>query len=542
MRNILVIIPARGGSKGIPRKNLRLLNGKPLIYYAIQTAISSKFKPDVYVTSEDDEILNLSMKFGAKIHKRPVDLSNDSVTLDPVIFDAVQYIEKIENKTYDLIVTIQPTSPLLKTKSLDSAIELIINNSNIDTIISAKEITHLTWRKYEGKYIPNYEKRVNRQDLIPTYVETGGFLITRRSLISPDSRIGKEVELYILSGGEAIDIDSLEDWSICEFYLKQKNILFVVLGNEQYGLGHVYNSLILANALTEHKITFLVLKGSELAFKKISEFNYPVIMQKNDNIIYDIKLINPDVVINDILDTDYEYINNLKNLGIKVINFEDLGPGAKIADLVINPLYPEKFILPNHYFGHNYILLRDEFIYSPYKKIEDKVRNVLITFGGVDPNNFTKKVLDSIYNYCKKNNISITVIAGLGYNKFHTIQEYKDIEIKHNVSNISDYMFKADIIFSSAGRTVYEIASIGTPAIIMAQNERELTHFLASAEYGFINLGLGYNVTNEEILNVFSNLVNSFETRIYMNELMKKIDLKKGRENVLNLVKKVIGG
>jgi spore coat polysaccharide biosynthesis predicted glycosyltransferase SpsG len=253
-------------------------------------------------------------------------------------------------------------------------------------------------------------------------------------------------------------------------------------------------------------------------------------------------LINPDVVINDILDTDYEYINNLKNLGIKVINFEDLGPGAKSADLVINPIYPEKYILPNHYFGYNYFLLRDEFIYSSYKKIEDKVRNVLIAFGGVDPNNFTKKVLDSIYNYCKKNNILITVIAGLGYNKFHTIQEYKDIEIKHNVSNISDYMFKADIIFSSAGRTVYEIASIGTPAIIMAQNERELTHFLASAEYGFINLGLGYNVTNEEILNVFSNLVNSFETRIYMNELMKKIDLKKGRENVLNLVKKVIGG
>jgi hypothetical protein len=76
----------------------------------------------------------------------------------------------------------------------------------------------------------------------------------------------------------------------------------------------------------------------------------------------------------------------------------------------------------------------------------------------------------------------------------------------------------------------------------MAQNERELTHFFASEEYGFINLGLGYNVTNEEILNVFNDLVNSFESRKYMNDLMKKIDLKKGRENVLNLVKKVIEG
>ena len=85
---ILVIIPARGGSKGIPQKNLRSLNKKPLIYYSIKNALNSKFKPDVYVTSDNFEILTISKQLGAKTLKRNTKLSNDSVTLDPVIFNA----------------------------------------------------------------------------------------------------------------------------------------------------------------------------------------------------------------------------------------------------------------------------------------------------------------------------------------------------------------------------------------------------------------------------------------------------------------------
>ena len=146
-KNILVIIPARGGSKGIPRKNIRSLNGKPLISYSIQTAITSKYKPDVYVSSEDDEILSISELLGAKIHKRSIEKAFDIVTLDPVIFDAFTSICKKERKNYDIIVTLQPTSPLLKTKSLDKALEKIIENPDIDTIISALDDTHLTWRK-----------------------------------------------------------------------------------------------------------------------------------------------------------------------------------------------------------------------------------------------------------------------------------------------------------------------------------------------------------------------------------------------------------
>ena len=145
--NILVIIPARGGSKGIPKKNLRPLNGKPLIYYSIQTAKKSKYNLDIYVSSEDSEILMFAERFGAKICKRSKTLAKDDTTLDTVILSAFNKIKIINNKKYQYIITLQPTSPLLKSSTLDKAIKKILNNKNIDVILSAKEKKHLSWKK-----------------------------------------------------------------------------------------------------------------------------------------------------------------------------------------------------------------------------------------------------------------------------------------------------------------------------------------------------------------------------------------------------------
>ncbi len=540
MKNILVIIPARGGSKGIPRKNLRSLAGKPLIYYSIQTALNSKYKPDVYVSSDDDEILSISKKIGAKTIKRDPKKAEDATTLDPVIYDAYGQITQIESKQYDLIVTLQATSPLLKTSSLDTAIDILVNKNAIDTVISASDDTHLTWKKEDEKFLPNYKERVNRQYLTPIFKETGGFLITRSNIISKNNRIGKNVELYLLNGGENIDIDTYEDWNLCEYYLRQKKILFVVSGYKEIGLGHVYNTLIIANDILSHQVEFLVDKKSSLAYEKITSNNYTASMQENKDIIEDIKRLNPNIVINDRLDTEEAYIRTLKALGIQVINFEDLGAGAKLADLVINAIYPEKEILPKHYFGHEYFVLRDEFILSTPREISKTVKNVLITFGGVDPNNYTYKVLDSIYDYCLKNEISISIVAGFGYQYYETLEIFKEISVYKNATDISDHMKTANLIFTSAGRTTYEIASLNTPAIVLAQNERELSHFFASEEYGFINMGLGYNVENAEILKTFAGLVMNYDARKYISELMAKSDLRSGRRRTLKLIKDIM--
>ncbi|RUA24590.1 MAG: acylneuraminate cytidylyltransferase [Bacteroidetes bacterium] len=537
---ILIIIPARGGSRGIPRKNLRSLNDKPLIYYSINTAIKSKFNPDVYVSSDDDEILMFAKRFGAKTYKREKNLADDKTTLEPVIYDAFINISKENKKDYNLIITIQPTSPLLLSSTLDKAIEKIIADKKIDVIISTKEKRHLSWKKEEGRFVPNYKKRLNRQQLEPIFEETGSFVICRAdNLKKYEKRIVGNIDLYPLSKKEAIDIDDYEDWALCDFYLKRKKILFVLTGNSKNGLGHVYRSIVLAYGILNHDLIFLLDKNSTLGYEKLKKYHFNTHIQQKENILDDIINIAPDVVINDMLDTSKEYVAELKKHVNKVINFEDLGEGAHEADVVINALYPEKEELPNHYFGYKYFCARDEFINSKTKEIQ-KVKNILISFGGTDPNDLTFKILDSIYDYCSKSGISIDVVLGLGYRNDNKLDQFKNVTVVKNINNISDYFYNADIIFTSAGRTVYEIACIGTPTIVIPQNKREMTHLFANKDTGFINLGLGKNIDNDTILSTLKYLIGDDILRQEMNKKMLSYNLKEGKKKTLSLINNLI--
>jgi spore coat polysaccharide biosynthesis predicted glycosyltransferase SpsG len=263
-------------------------------------------------------------------------------------------------------------------------------------------------------------------------------------------------------------------------------------------------------------------------------------MQSQSSIIDDNTQINAYIIIYDRHDKSLSYMNDIKKTGVKIINFEDLGEGAKEADLTINAIYPEDDVIPGHYFGHQYFVLRDEFMITKMFAPKKEVQEVLLTFGGVDPNDFTCKVLKAIYSEAVKRKIKISIVAGFGYNQFDNLEKFDKAAIHKNVQNISDYMERADIIFTSAGRTTYEIAATQTPAIVLAQNERELTHFFANAEHGFINLGLGADVTSEKILHTFINLVESYEQRQYMSQLMSECDMTKGRKKVIRLIHQVI--
>ena len=538
--NILVVIPARGGSRGIPRKNLRSLAGKPLIYYSIITALSSRYKPDVYVSSDDDEILLIAAQIGAKILKRDRSIAQDTTTLDPVIFDAFTQVAALEDKQYELVVTLQPTSPLLESTSLDEAIKRMIDNPELDTVISVQDDTHLTWKKGDDHYVPNYRERLNRQYLTPVLKETGGFLIARTGIVSETNRIGKNVDLFLLEGGENIDIDTYEDWNLCEYYLKRKKILFVVSGYSEIGLGHAYNTLLIANDILNHHIEFLVDKKSDMAYRKIAENHYTVHIQQSDDILDDIARLAPHVVINDRLNTECDYMQGLKALGVRIINFEDDGDGANDADVVINAIYPEKVPQQNHYYGYRYFLLRDEFQLMKPRPISNKVEQILITFGGVDSNNYTLKVIESIYEYCLEHKINISVVAGFGYGHYSSLEKFKSVAVYKNAANIAEHMKSADIVFASAGRTTYEVASLQIPTIVMVQNERELNHRYVSRAYGFTNLGLGYKLENRTILDAFRQTVENRDVRQRQRELMSRLDVASGRKRTLRILNEIM--
>jgi spore coat polysaccharide biosynthesis predicted glycosyltransferase SpsG len=240
------------------------------------------------------------------------------------------------------------------------------------------------------------------------------------------------------------------------------------------------------------------------------------------------------------LNTEASYIKGLKELGAKVINFEDQGNGAKEADLVVNAVYPEQFVRENHYCGPDYFLLRDEFLLTEPKEVSKEVQTVLLTFGGVDPNNFTKKVLDAIGSYCREKGILIEVVAGFGYQHYDSITESPGVKIFRNSTSISDHMRNADIVFASAGRTTYELASLHVPTIVLSQNERETLHFFASPINGFLNLGLGACLDEQTLLSTFVELAESYETRVRMSSIMKKLDLRSGRRRVVDLVNSLI--
>ena len=387
---ILVVIPARGGSKGIPRKNIRLLNNRPLISYSIAIAKSSKYVDDVVVTTDDSEIALLSEKFGASVIRRSDFLATDDVPLDPVIYDAMVKKEKLAFDEYDIVITLQPTSPLLRTSTLDRAIEKF-EDFGVDTVLSVVDDRHLSWGYDEAndRYIPNYYERKNRQFLPKDFRETGAILASRRRFITEMSRLGNNLDLIEVSREESVDIDNYEDWWIAENYLQKKKIAIVVNAYDEIGTGHVYRCLSIASKLVFHEVLFLLDERHKLGIDIVDSYNYPYkLYDGKDGLLDNLREYSPQMVINDILDTSEEYISILKDEGYFVVNFEDLGTGTTLADVVFDALYEHEIGEEENIFtGHKYYILKDEFYFQPEKIITQAVNNVLITFGGTDPNN-----------------------------------------------------------------------------------------------------------------------------------------------------------
>lgn len=536
---ILAVIPARGGSKGIPKKNIRLMNGKPLISYSINNAKDSRYITDVFVTTDSNEIAEVAEEYGAEVIKRDESLSSDLVTLDPVVFHARNCAEKIKNKQYDVVITLQPTSPLLKTETLDNAIEYFINR-NYDTVISVINKPHLSWGIQENKIIPLYKERKNRQELPPQYFETGAFLIAKANCVKNNTRIGENVSVFEVAENESIDIDDKDDWLLTENLMNRKKIIFRAEGYKELGLGHIYNCITLAFSMIEHDVLLVVSEKSTEGIDKIRETNLPYKIIKHEGeinkIIEDFK---PDIWVNDCLDTTKEYIESLKAKIKRVITIEDLGTGIEVADAVINALY--KPVNNKHvYSGYKYVCLRDEFQAERPAKFSEKVKNILVMFGGTDPANLNKMLYDSILKFSKKyKDIKFNFITGIGYDAEKNgviTQKDKNIYVYPNVPRVTKYMKHADLAITSQGRTIFELAAMGVPSIVLSQNKREQTHLFARLEHGFLNLGIGKEVDQNLIENTLDWLINTQVIRKNMYDLMLSYQLKEGLQRVKNII------
>lgn len=531
----IAIIPARGGSKGIIRKNLRIFNGKPLIYYVVQNALKSKKIDDVVLTTESEEIIDYCRKFDIKIRKRPNKLSDDDVTLDPVIYDALMWFED-NHYSADNVITLQPTSPLLSVSTLDKAI-IEFEQSDLDTLISVEDNTSLGWKEEKGKLVKDYEKRVNRQSLPKRYKETGSFLISKTNIVSENTRLGSKVGIYKIPKAEAIDIDSEIDWYIAENIAKRLKIVFITSANEKIGMGHICRCISLANHLIGHIRDFIIFKTFDKGKKLLGENNYSYKEIEDINQIEQ-HIDNYEIIINDFLDTSIEYMNLIKDKF--VINFEDLGEGADKANLVFNALYEYSYPKENHRFGWRYVILDDKILTKTPIVFNKQVREILVTFGGVDQNNLSLKSLKVLENF---DDLIVKIIIGPGYQFKEELKEFlKNSKLNFNllseVKDMGKEMENIDLAITSNGRTVYELAAMNIPIISISQNDRETLHLFSRYSKGVRYLGISCNVTDESLYATLKELIEKPEKRYKMYKSLAESNIREGiktvKEEIIN--------
>lgn len=530
---IVAIIPARANSKRIPNKNIRLLNDKPLISYAIRNALASKYINRVIISTDSKEVEIIAQQFDVECIHRKESLCCDETTLDPVIYDAVYGCE------CDYVVTLQPTTPLLKVGSLDAAIEECIKDASIDTIVSVINFPRLAWEKKGGMLAPLYKERLNCQYLPPYYRETGAFIISKNEIITEHSCIGRRVEIFETSPEEAINIGTFQDWELASFVLQKKRVGIYVNGNNSRGIGHIYRSLELADEFyTKPDIYF---DQNQTDISVFGNTTHKLISVNGlDELLVKLKERNYDIFINDILSTSIDYMIALRNCipNAKLINFEDEGEGIYIADLVFNALF-QKSDLAKVKAGESYYIAPKLFmLYQPIQ-IRETVKNVLITFGGADPKGYTDRLLDIITTSKKKyEEYHFIVIVGCAKKNVDSIMEYTEysnVEVLYDVNNMPEIMSKCDIAITSRGRTGYELALLGVPTIAIAQNEREESHEFICHENGFNYLGLNpSNKVIEANLELYLHL--SKEEREECQRQMLKKDLRNGRQRVMKLI------
>jgi CMP-N-acetylneuraminic acid synthetase/spore coat polysaccharide biosynthesis predicted glycosyltransferase SpsG len=543
MNKRLVIIPARGGSKGIPQKNTRFLVEKPLIAYAIANA-KKIADADVYVSTEDDIISELSVILGAKVIKRPIELAADEATVDEVAYHALSTVENGE--VYETVITMQPTSPLLSEQTLLRALQGFDSDA-IDTLISVHEKRHLMWERVGDSYKPLYEARVNRQQLEPVFEENGAFVICRADYLRANqTRISPRVGVYPVTEDEGIDIDTKNDWSMCDNILRQRNIAMVVKGSVEFGMGHIERSMVLNNGLANHNVFFYSIESAPLGIKRLESLNHKVVTYKDvDELSGLLKRDGIDIVVNDILDTDSRYVLDLKSRGMFVVNFEDNGPGAAVADMVFNGLYEWSGSIDNSFFGYRYTTLRQDIYLYPIKRsVKPTVENLLIGFGGTDVKNATLQML-RILEPMDLGSTQITLVLGIGYRFMDELESFIDsshlknrVTILRNIPIISPYLHAADLVISGNGRMVYETIALGTPAFVCSQNERETSHIFPRICKGIQYLGYVESLNEDQIHESLQLALTSSSFRTQMNRDLVPYarEIRKGLNRVCSLI------
>lgn len=236
-KQIIGIIPARGGSKAVPRKNIKLLYGKPLIFYTIEETKKSKYLSRIIVTTDNMEIATVAKNYGAEVpFIRPKKLAGDYVTDLPVFQHCLHWLKENENFCPEIVVHLRPTAPLRTVEHIDKGIEILINSPKADSVrsvcLSSKHPLKM-WKIEKNILVPFISESISnikepynlaRQNLPSAYIQNGSVDVIRvKTILGKNSMTGSIILPLIMTEMESVNINNEEDFLLAEQLIKKKN-------------------------------------------------------------------------------------------------------------------------------------------------------------------------------------------------------------------------------------------------------------------------------------------------------------------------------
>lgn len=472
----VAIVPARGGSKEIPRKNMRLLDGMPLVGHVLSTLAVLYRDGDIsqiVVSTDDDDIAEWCLHAGYDVVGQPgEDLGVPAV---------VNHVRGLLDPSGDVLM-VQPTCPLV---SPDTARKLLHEHRQQGArhTVLTSPVPHLLIDTDTGRHIG---ERVNRQQLGSVVREVGVRVYAEGvdAETAPDAGVA-------CPDAEAVDIDDFDDLAAARRRLNSRRITFVVTAGDATGSGHLWRCLALADELAHHEVAF-AFHGEQ------STWALDLLKRRGHQIGHVEAGVASDAVVFDCLDTTTHMVAGVKAHGGLAVCLEDFGTGSDLADLVVNELYDDR--RPNALTGARWSVLRPEFCGLPQRTHDGE--RVLVTFGGTDPAGLTVRVARA----CVTASAEVRAVVGPGAETDGWAPGVTFVED----ANMMDEMRRAAVVVTSAGRTVHEAAALGTPVVSIAVNGRESRHVHVP---GVVRLGLHVQVPDPLIASTVRGLLDAPDLR-----------------------------
>ncbi len=531
MKNVVLISAVQRHSAFQDDLSRKLL-GKTLVQRAIDKAQEIGIpKAQIYVCSNSELVCLTADRAGVKSF---FDLNlgvKDSESLE----NFQVFLQRICQYA-DSILYLSPYAPLLKVHALHEAEELL-RSDDVD-VVTGVRFAHgdnIDWEP-ENLATRFFEYRHRKIEM-----HSDAFMWCKATALTKFKKNRLRISNVSLDE-DTFEVRSHQDWWVCEKLLARKRIVFRVIGTPAVGMGHIYRTLSLAHEITDHELIFVTDPTNVAAIDELRKYQYRLEVIDKCTVREGIRSLRPDLVVNDILNTQIDDVAIFQRDGAAVVNFEDLGPGAREADLTFNELYDQpQYDRPNTYWGHRYFFVRDEFADATPCRFRKEVDAILLAFGGVDQHDLTRKVLSAIEEVCRRRGVHIFVVTGPGYSNFEELaREIKDKELitaTHATGVISRVMEKVSLAVTSNGRTVYEMAHMNIPAIVVPQHERERTHAFACKENGFVPLTPYSDGTTESEVKVsLERLLDSVGEREQLFNRTLRFRFDQNKRRIIDLI------